>query len=92
MVLRPPLLRPMACAEPLFARPSAMLMGAHDGGIDHRVFVVRILGQMLEDPLPHATSGPAAKPRVDHTEVRKPLRKVAPRYPRTISIQHGFHK
>jgi len=28
-----------------------MLMGAHDGAVDHRVFVVGVCGEMLKHPL-----------------------------------------
>jgi hypothetical protein len=31
-----------------------MLVGAHDGAVDHRVFIVCIGSEMLEDPLPDA--------------------------------------
>ena len=40
-----------------FARSSTVLMRANDGRIDHRVFVIGIPAQMLEQPLPHATFG-----------------------------------
>ena len=88
MVLNPPLLRPMACDSPFFARPSAMLVGAHDGGIDHGVFVVGVFGQMLEDFFPYAARGPAAETRMHHAEIAKPLRQVAPRNPSPVAIQH----
>src|ERR1700729_239215 len=42
-----------------------MLMRAHDGCVDHRVFVVRIIGQSFEKTLPNAFFRPARKPRVD---------------------------
>src|SRR5258706_10407079 len=32
-----------------------------DGGIDHRVFVIRIIGQGLEKTLPNPARGPARK-------------------------------
>jgi hypothetical protein len=54
--------------SPFFARPSTVLMCAHDSRIDHRVFVVRIPRQVLEQLLPHAATGPAAEPRVNDPE------------------------
>jgi hypothetical protein len=35
-------------------------MGAHDGAVDHRVFIVGVGRKMLEDTLPHAGGGPTA--------------------------------
>jgi hypothetical protein len=54
-----------------------MLVGAHDGGIDHRVFVVGVRGQMLKDALPYAVPGPAAEPRMHDTEVAKSFRQTS---------------
>jgi len=42
-----------------------MLMGAHDGAVDHRIFVVGVCGEMPKHPLPHTSFGPAAEPQVD---------------------------
>jgi hypothetical protein len=41
-----------------------MLVSAHDGRIDHGVFVVGVLGQMLENSLPDSANGPAAELRI----------------------------
>jgi hypothetical protein len=38
-------------------------MGAHNGAVDHRVFVVGIGREMLENPLPDAGFGPPAESR-----------------------------
>ena len=35
-------------------------MGAHNGAVDHRVFIVCICREMLKDALPHSGPGPAA--------------------------------
>jgi len=69
-----------------------MLMGPNDGCVDHRVFVVRILAQMLQNLLPHAALRPARKPRMHHAEVPEPLRKVSPWNTRSITVQNRFHK
>jgi len=52
LVLNPPLLRPIASSSPTFLGAGAVLMGAHDGRIDHRIFVVGVRGPMLEDAFP----------------------------------------
>ena len=44
LVVSPPRDRPIACS-PFFSRPGAMLVSAHDGGVDHHVFVVMIARQ-----------------------------------------------
>ncbi len=50
-----------------------MLVIAHDGGIDLGVFVIRVSGQCLKDPLPEAGLAPAAMTQVDDLKVAKPL-------------------
>ena len=54
-------------------------MGANNGGIDHRIFIVSIGGQMLEQLLPYITALPAAEARMNHAKIAKTLRQVAPR-------------
>ena len=65
-----------------------MLVGSHNSRVDHRVLVVGVLGQDVEHPLPHATFGPAAVPRMHHPEVAETLRQVAPRDARPVALQH----
>jgi hypothetical protein len=69
-----------------------MLVGTHDGGIDHRVFVVGLIRQRLEELLPDPAHGPATETRVYHPKVPKPFRQIAPWYLRTIPVQHRTHK
>ena len=69
-----------------------MLMGAHDGTVDHRIFVVRIKGQVLKDPLPYAGLGPTAETSMDILPVSKPFGQVSPRCTGPIAIDHRFHK
>src|SRR6202046_2701797 len=73
-----------------FGRAGAMLMRAHDGCVDHRVFVVRIIGQSFEKTLPNAFFRPARKPRVDVLPGSKPLRKIPPRRARAELPDHRF--
>ena len=87
-MLSPPRERPIAWSWPSFLGAGAMLMGAHNGAVDHRVFVVGVCGEMLEQPLPDTAFGPTAEPSVDLYPVAKPLRQLAPRHPGTIAVQH----
>ena len=90
LVLRPPRERPMAWFSPaFFGAPALVLMGAHDGAVDHRIFVVGILGQVLEDALPDAGLGPATEAAVDVLPVAKTLRQVTPGDAGAIAVEHG---
>jgi hypothetical protein len=74
LVLNPPLLRPIAWSSPSFLSAGAVLMRAHDGTVDHRVFVVRIGRQYFEDHLPCAALRPAQKTRMNLDRVAKTFR------------------
>ncbi len=76
----------------LFWGAGAMLVGAHDGAVDHRVFVVGIGSEMLEDPLPDAGFRPAAEVPVNVAPLPEALRQVAPRNPSSIPEQHRLDK
>ena len=65
-------------------------MGAHNGAVDHRIFVVGVCGEILKHPLPYTAFGPTAEPQVDLYPVTEPLRQIAPRHPGTITIEHGL--
>jgi hypothetical protein len=67
-----------------------MLMRPHDGRVDHRVFIVGIVCQGLEDPLPNAALGPAAEARVHRLPGAEPFRQVAPGYAGAIAVEHRF--
>jgi hypothetical protein len=49
-------------------------------------------GQVLKDTLPDAGFGPAAEPPVRILPVAEALRQVAPRYSRTVPVQHRLDK
>lgn len=55
-----------------------MLMGAHDGGVNHGPLVVCILRQGLKNPLPHTALAPARMAGVHDAKVAKARRQVAP--------------
>jgi hypothetical protein len=69
-----------------------MLVGAHNGAVDHRIFVVGVCGEMPKHPLPHTAFGPTAEPQVDLYPVTKSLRQIAPWHSGTITVQHRLYE
>src|SRR6266550_5095138 len=69
-----------------------MLMRPDNGGVDHGVFVIRIIGQGLEKTLPNPARGPARKALVDVLPVTEALRQIAPRSARTEFPDHSLDK
>jgi hypothetical protein len=65
-----------------------MLMSSDDGGVDHRVFVVRIVSQRLEKTLPYAALRPPREPRVNVLPVAEALGQIAPRCTRAKFPNH----
>src|ERR1700739_1074351 len=65
-------------------------MGANDGAVDHRVFVVGGGGKMLEDLLPHTAVGPATEPPMSILPIAEPVWQIAPRDAGTVAIEHRF--
>ena len=61
-------------ADGLLSRTSAVLVSAHNGGIDHHVFVVMIFRQQLENTIEDPAFRPPAEPLVDRFPTAKPLR------------------
>src|SRR5215469_8105099 len=88
LVLNPPLLRPIAWSSPSFLSTGTVLMCAHDGAVDHRVFVVRIGRQHFEDILPCAALRPARKSRMNLDRITKTFRQVAPGYACAITVKY----
>jgi hypothetical protein len=67
-------------------------MGSNDGAVNHGVFVVRILRQNLENPLPHASPAPARVTGEYYAEVTKALRQVTPGNACAVAVQHRIHE
>jgi len=65
-------------------------MRAHDGGVEHHVFVVVITRQHLENTLENPTLRPPAKALVDDFPIAETLGKIAPRNAGSISVENGF--
>src|SRR5207248_605932 len=72
----------------LFLGAGAVLMSAHDGAVDDRVFVVGIGREMLEDALPDSGFGPAAKAPMHVLPVAEAFRQVAPGNAGAVAIQN----
>jgi hypothetical protein len=65
-------------------------MRTNNGAVDHRVLVVRLTRQVLEDPGPHAGFAPATEPGVDLVPVAKAFRQIAPGYTGAVAVENGF--
>ena len=55
-----------------------MLVGAHDGAVDHRIFVVSLSGEAPERAFPNAGDGLAAEASLHLGPVPETLREVTP--------------
>jgi hypothetical protein len=69
-----------------------MLMRAHDGGVEHHVFVVVIARQQLENTLENTALRPPAEALMDDLPIAETLREIAPRNAGSISVENGFHE
>ena len=70
-----------------FVGIGTVLVGSHNGAVDHRVFVVAIAWQVVKDALPDPGFGPATEPSLRVLPVAESLRQVAPRYSGAVLIQ-----
>ena len=69
-----------------------MLVSAHDGAINHGVFVVRIGRQRFENPLPDATLRPPRVTGMHLFPITEPLWQVSPRDARAIAVENRFNE
>src|SRR5271167_522017 len=65
-------------------------MRPHNGAVEHRIFVVGIGGQMLEDLLPDPGFGPPSEPAMGILPVAQALRQITPRDAGAVAIEHCF--
>jgi hypothetical protein len=65
-------------------------MDPHDGAVDHRIFVVGIGREMLENPPPYAGFGPAAEAPMHVLPIAKTLRQITPGYPSPVAIEYSL--
>src|SRR5580698_8052969 len=92
LVVGPPRERPMAWSSPPFECARTVLMSSDDGGVDHRVFVVRIVSQRLEKILPHAALRPPREPRVNVLPVAEALGQIPPWRPQAEFPNHRLNE
>src|SRR5512135_2733423 len=67
-------------------------MCAHDGAVDHGVFVIGLSRQFLEHLVPNAAGGPAAEPPMHVLAVTKPFRQITPGNARPVPVKHSLDK
>ena len=79
----------MACA-PSFLGAGAMLVSAHDSGVNHHILVVVVAGQKPENPLENAALGPSVEALIDDLPVAKALGQIAPRDAGAKPEENGF--
>ena len=67
-------------------------MGAHNGGVDHHVFVVMIARQQRENAVKNSALRPPAEALVDDLPIAETLWKIPPRDAGSKSIQNRFNE
>ena len=72
---QPPRDRPIAWSSPALGA-SAVLMGTHNGAVDHRIFVSAST-EVQEDLLPYTRFGPSAEALMHVLPVTEALRQIA---------------
>jgi len=93
LVLSPPRERPRALSsEPLFAARGRLLMGSHDGRIQHQVRILTVRNQIGKQTVPNPRLGPAHESLVHALVLAIPLRHVRPAHPRAHHPKHRIHK
>jgi hypothetical protein len=65
-----------------------VLVSAHDGGVDHHVFVVVIARQQPENALENSTLRPPAEALMDDLPIAETLWKITPWDAGSISVQN----
>src|SRR5882762_3605189 len=75
-------------ARRFFSGTGAVLLSAHDGGVDHHIFVVVIARQQRENALENSALGPSAAALIERLPTTQTLRQVSPRNTRPISVHH----
>ena len=88
-MVSPPRERPIACS-PFFSCAGAVLVSAHDGGVDHHVFVIMVARQQLENALENSALRPPIEALIDDLPVAETLGQIAPRDTSSVSVQDCF--
>ena len=67
-----------------------MLVSAHEGGVDHHVFVVVITRQELENILENSALRPSIEVLIDDLPVTKALGQITPRNTSSEPVENRF--
>src|SRR5689334_5805909 len=67
-------------------------MSAHNGGVDHHVFVVGIARQQSENAIKNPAFRPSAEPLMHALPIAKARRQIAPRHTGPEPIQNRFNE
>jgi hypothetical protein len=89
LVLNPPRERPMAWSSPAFLGAGTVLIGAHHGAVDHRIFVAGVRGKMLKNTLPDTGFCPAGKAPMRILPVAAACGQVAPGRTGAVADEDG---
>lgn len=87
-MLNPPRDRSIAWSAPNFIGAGTLLMGAHGGAVDHRVFILCVGSQLLKYPLPDTVFSPTAEAMVNVFTVIETIRQVLPENTRAVPMEH----
>jgi hypothetical protein len=63
-------------------------MGPHNGAVNHRIVIVGVSGEMLENLLPDTGFSPSAEALMHVLPIAEALRQITPRHTGAIAIQH----
>ena len=69
-----------------------MLVGAHDGRIEHHELGINVARENLENARKHATFAPSAESLVGWLPVTVPIRKITLRNTRAVAIEDRIDK
>jgi hypothetical protein len=67
-------------------------MSAHNGGVDHHVFVIGVARQRLENPLKNPALRPATETLMHALPIAEALRQIAPRHTGSEPVQNCFNE
>src|SRR6202040_930493 len=76
----------------LFLGAGAVLMGAHNGGVDHHVFVVDIARQQSENTIKNPAFRPPAEALMHALPIAEAHRQIAPWHTGSEPVQNRFNE
>jgi hypothetical protein len=69
-----------------------VLVCPHNRGVDHGVFIIGILRQVLKHSLPYPALCPSTEASVNDAKIAKSCWQVSPGNACPVTVQHGFDK